>query len=69
MHTLTSARSFLLVLTNKPTKLLLFLLLPHNTFTYVDDATLYSRLDKAFGLCQQLELALELELHLRVTMD
>ena len=36
---------------------------------YVDDTTLYSKSDQASDLLQQLELASELESHLRDTVD
>ena len=36
---------------------------------YADDATLYSKCDQASDLCQQLELASELESDLRDTVD
>ena len=36
---------------------------------YVDDATVYSKCDQASDLWQQLELASELESHLRDTVD
>ena len=40
-----------------------------NIATYADDATLYSKCDKASDLWQQLELASELESDLRDTVD
>ena len=40
-----------------------------NITIYVDDATLYSKCDQASDLWQELELASELESHLRDTVD
>ena len=40
-----------------------------NISLYADDATLYSKCDKASDLWQQLELASELESDLRDTVD
>ena len=40
-----------------------------NIAIYVDDTTLYSKRDQVFDLWQQLELASELESHLRDTVD
>ena len=46
---------------------------PHDVFSditiYADDTTLYSKYDQAFDLWQQLELASELKLDLRYTVD
>ena len=39
------------------------------TAIYADDTTLYSKCDQASDLWQQLELASELESHLRDTVD
>ena len=40
-----------------------------NIAIYADDSTLYSKCDQASDLCQQLELASELESDLRDTVD
>ena len=57
-----------------PTLFLLYINdLPHDvicdTAIYAEDTTLYSRCDQASDMCQQLELAFELESDLRDTVD